>query len=39
MDTIKKLVEKYKEWSFENPVKNIFLVGFVLGFILGAILC
>jgi hypothetical protein len=39
METIKKIAEKYKAWSMENPVKSIFLTGFVLGFIVGAVLC
>jgi hypothetical protein len=39
METIVKWAEKYKAWSMENPVKSIFLMGFVLGFIVGAVLC
>ena len=39
METLKKLLEKYKDWSMENPFKSIFLTAFVLGFITGAVLC
>jgi hypothetical protein len=33
-----KYIEKYKNWSIKNPLKNIFLIGFVFGFVMGGIL-
>jgi hypothetical protein len=36
-EKILKMLEVYKQWSKEHPVKNVFVVGVLFGFLIGAI--
>lgn len=38
MEKVKQIINSYKNWAANNPIKNGFVVGFVIGFVVGIIL-
>jgi hypothetical protein len=34
METLKKYIDKIKEWQFKHPAKFVFILGVFVGFIL-----
>ena len=37
METLKKIIESIKNFSYEHPTKFIFILGFIFGFLFGIV--